>query len=110
MHKLVVLTDKESSYGFKLAGVDVFEADDPDVAKKKLIALINDDRSGIIAIDEDLMALMDERVREKIDKLYRPIVIPIPSKKKVEISDARPEYIRRLIRRAVGFDIKLGRR
>ncbi|MCL5291574.1 MAG: V-type ATP synthase subunit F [Actinobacteria bacterium] len=108
MYKLVILTKSESAFGFRLAGVDVLEANDAEEAKKQLVALINDDRSGIVAIDEDLMAQMDDRVKEKIDKLYRPIVIPIPAKDRVESSDARPEYIRRLIRRAVGFDIKLG--
>ncbi len=109
MYKLVVLTDPETSHGFRLAGVDVYEADSPESARSRLIDLINDDRSGIIAVDEDLMAVIDDRLKEKIDRLYRPIVIPIPSKKKVEITDERPEYIRRLIRRAIGFDIKLGR-
>lgn len=104
----MILTRSESSFGFRLAGVDVVEANDPEEAKRQLVALINDDRAGIIAVDDDLMAQMDDRVKEKIDKLYRPIVIPIPTKSKVESSNARPEYIRRLIRRAVGFDIKLG--
>ncbi|MHB0976412.1 MAG: V-type ATP synthase subunit F [Candidatus Aquicultorales bacterium] len=108
MYKLVILTRPESAFGFQLAGVDVVEASDADEAKKKLVALMNDDRAGIIAMDDDLLAAMDDRIKEKIDKLYRPIVIPIPAKNKVETSDARPEYIRRLIRRAVGFDIKLG--
>ncbi len=108
MFKLVVLTKPESASGFRLAGVDVCEATDAESAKRQLMALINDDRTGIIAIDDDLMAEVDERVKEKIDKLYRPIVVPIPAKNRVEPSSARPEYIRRLIRRAVGFDIKLG--
>jgi V/A-type H+-transporting ATPase subunit F len=109
LYKLVVITDRDSAYGFRLAGVDVWEADTPQEARTQLVSLINDDTSGIIAVDEDLMAALDERIKEKIDKLYRPIVIPIPSKKKVEITDERPEYLRRLIRRAIGFDIKLGR-
>ncbi len=109
MYKVIVLTDPESADGFRLAGIDVVEALTPEDARKTLISLMNDDKSGIIAVNEDFMEAIDERTREKIDKIYRPIVIPIPSKKKVEISEERREYLASLIRRAIGFDIKLSR-
>ncbi len=107
MYKLVVLTDPESAYGFKLGGVDVIEADSGEDARQKLISLINDDSSGIIAINEDFMAHIDERTRAKIDSIYRPIVVSIPSKTKIIITEERRKYLARLIRRAVGFDIRL---
>lgn len=108
MYKLIVLTDRESSYGFRLAGVDVVEAENQEEANRLLSALINDDRSGIIAVSEDFMGGIDERLRRKIDRLYRPIVIPIPAEKRIQEESDRPEYLRRLIRRAIGFDVKLG--
>ncbi|RJQ31334.1 MAG: V-type ATP synthase subunit F [Actinobacteria bacterium] len=108
MYKLLVLTNPETAHGFRLAGVEVHEAASSDEARKKLGDFLNDDRSGIIAIDEDLMAHIGERLKNKIDRIYRPIVVPIPAKKKIIIGEERAEYIRSLIRRAVGFDIKLG--
>lgn len=108
MYKLVVLTDRETAYGFRLAGVDVVEADNQEEANRLLTSLINDDRSGIIALNEEYMGGIDDRLRRKIDRLYRPLVIPIPAEKKVEGESDRADYIRRLIRRAVGFDVKLG--
>ncbi len=107
MYRVVVLTDPESAIGFKLGGVDVVAAPTPEDARRELIGLINDDRSGIIAISEDFMAAIDERTQERIDKMYRPIVVPIPSKRKLQVGEERREYLARLIRRAVGFDIKL---
>lgn len=107
MYKLVVVTNSESVFGFQLAGVDVFKADDVSEARKLLIEFINDDKTGIIAIDEDLIEAVDDRLKSKIDKLYRPIVVPIPSKKKIDVSAERALYVQSLIRRAVGFDIKL---
>lgn len=107
MYKLVVLTDPESAVGFRLAGVDVVEAVVPEDVKKKLISLINDDTAGIVAVNEDLMNFIDSRMREKIDNIYRPIVVSIPVVKKMEITPERREYIASLIRRAVGFEIKL---
>lgn len=107
MYKLVVLTDPESAVGFRLAGVDVQEAVDSEDAKKGLVSLINDDSVGIVAINEDFMEHVDPRTKEKIDRIYRPIVVPIPVVKKMELTPERREYLATLIRRAVGFDIKL---
>lgn len=107
MPKLVIITDPESAQGFRLAGVEVAEAKNPAEAQKHLISLINDDTSGIIAVSENLMGAVDEQIREKIDKIYRPIVVPIPSQKKLEMAEAHRKYLAQLIRRAVGFDIRL---
>lgn len=109
MYKLVVVTDPESAHGFRLAGVDVVEVVDAQEARGQIISLINDDDSGIVAVNEDFIAAIDDRTREKIEKIYRPVVVPIPSKKKIEVAEERREYLARLIRRAVGFDIKLRR-
>lgn len=109
MRKLVVLTDPESADGFRLAGVDVVEVKEGDrvAIKKKLVSLINDDDIGIIAINEDFTKSVDEGTRVRIDKLYRPIVVSIPSKKKLGSEDLRSAYLAEVIRKAVGFDIKV---
>ena len=44
---------------------------------------------------------------EKIDSIYRPIVIPLPIKESIEMAGERRAYLARLIHRAVGFDITL---
>lgn len=110
MYKLVVLTDPDNALGFRLAGVDVVEASSENEAREKLVALINDDTSGIIAINEGFMGAIDERTRQRIDTLYRPIVVPLPFKEKlIEGGEGRRKYLSRLVRRAVGFDITLKR-
>ena len=108
MSRLVIVTNPETSNGFRLAGVEVFEASVAEEAKNLLVDFINDDSVGIVAIDEDLMEEVDERLKDKIDKLYKPVVIPIPPKKTVEVSDTRTAYVQSIIKRAIGFDIKLG--
>lgn len=110
MYKLVVLTDPENALGFRLAGVDVEEATTVTEAREKLVALINSDTSGIIAINEGFMGAIDDRTRQRIDSLYRPIVVPLPLKEKlVEGGEGRRSYLSRLVRRAIGFDITLKR-
>lgn len=110
MFKLVVLTDPDTATGFKLSGVDTYSATDLSEARKILNTLINDDKSGIIAVNEEFLNAIDERTRQKIDALYRPIIVPLPVKKKVLLPEERRTYLSRLIRRAVGFDLTLRRR
>lgn len=109
MYKLVVLTDADTADGFRLAGVDVTVAESPEEARKALSSLVDDDDSGIIAVNERLMSGIDERLRKKIDSIYRPIVVSLPIREKLEIGEDHRAYLSRLIRRAIGFDITLRR-
>ncbi len=106
MYKFIVVTDPDSAPGFRLAGVDVLEASNLDEAKKIIPPLIYKDDTGIIAISQDLMSVLDEKLLEKIDKTYRPIIIPIPSRLK---GISRTSYIERLLQRAIGYNIVIRR-
>ena len=109
MYKLVVLTDTDSADGFRLAGVDVDIVDTPEATRARLISLLDDDATGIIAVHERLMTAVDERIQRKIDSIYRPIVVSLPIREKLEIGEDHRAYLSRLIRRAIGFDITLRR-
>jgi len=109
LYKLVVLTDKDTADGFRLAGVDVFAVDSGQEARNTLARLINEDSSGIIAINESYISAIDERLQKKIDSIYRPIVIPLPVREMLGPGEERRMYLARLIRRAIGFDITLRR-
>ncbi len=109
MYKLVVLTDSDTADGFRLAGVAVLVADSDEMARKQLNALIDDESSGIIAVNEKMMAAIDERTQRKIDSIYRPIIISLPIKERLEMGEDHRAYLARLIRRAIGFDITLRR-
>ena len=109
MYKVVVLTDPDTADGFRLAGVDVQIVESNDMARKQLNALLDDDSSGIIAVNEKMMAAIDERTQKKIDSIYRPIVISLPIKEQLEMGEDHRAYLSRLIRRAIGFDITLRR-
>lgn len=109
MRKLVVLTDPESADGFRLAGVEVLEVAEGDRVKikKELVDLINDDDVGVVAINDNFMSGVDEGTRARIDKLYRPIIVAIPAKTRLDVGEARTSYLAKMIRRAVGFDLKV---
>ncbi len=107
MYKVMVITDPESADGFRLSGVEVIEVEDGEKARAKLAELLDDDMVGVIAFSSEFTPFIDERTQQKIDRIYRPIVVPIPSKKRVNVI-GRADYLRGLIRRAIGFEIKLG--
>ena len=109
MYKVLVLTDTDTADGFRLAGVDVLIADSPEAARVQLASLVDTDSSGIIAVNERLMSGIDERLRKKIDSIYRPIVVSLPIREKLEMGEDHRAYLSRLIRRAIGFDITLRR-
>ncbi len=106
MYKFVVVTDPDTAPGFRLAGVDVLEASSLDEAKKIISPLIYKDDTGIVAINEDFMTVLDEKLMDKIAKTYRPIIISIPSRAK---GVDRSSYIERLLRRAIGYNIVIRR-
>lgn len=109
MHKLIVLTDPDTADGFRLAGVSVTTAESPEDARKQLASLIDEDESGIIAVNERLMSAIDDRLQKKIDSIYRPIVVSLPIREQLEVGEDHRAYLSRLIRRAIGFDITLRR-
>jgi len=106
LYKFVVVTDLDTASGFRLAGVDVLEAPTIEEAKRIITSLLFKDDTGIVAVNEDFIDAMDEKVMERIEKTYRPIVIPIPSRaRRVD----RAGYIERLLRRAIGYKIVVRR-
>ena len=109
MYRLVVLTDTDTADGFRLAGVNVDVVDSPEAARARLASLLDDDATGIIAVNEQFMSAIDERIQKKIDSIYRPIVVSLPIREKLEIGEDHRAYLSRLIRRAIGFDITLRR-
>ena len=98
MLKFVVVTDQDSAIGFRLAGVDVVEAASPEEARSVLTALEKKGEAGIVAINEDVLNALDEKFREKLEKLRSPIVIPIPSR---AVGIDKRSYIERLLRKAL---------
>jgi V/A-type H+-transporting ATPase subunit F len=106
MYKYVIVTDPDTAAGFRLAGVEVIEVSTPEEAKKAIPPLLNADDTGIIGISEEFMSVLDPELLASIEKTYRPIIIPIPSRAKKVVSET---YIERLLRRAIGYNIVVRR-
>jgi V/A-type H+-transporting ATPase subunit F len=107
MYKVIVLTDPETADGFRLAGVDVFEVETPAEATREVSRLLEDPKTGILAINEAFFMGLDERIQKRIESTYRPIVVSLPIKEKLGAVGERRAFLARLVHRAVGFDVTL---
>jgi V/A-type H+-transporting ATPase subunit F len=104
MYKFIVVTDPDTAAGFRLSGVEVMEAADPQEARKIIPPLLLRDDTGIIAVNEEYIQLLDEKLIARIERTYRPIILPIPVHFK---GGAGPGYLERLLRRAIGYNVVL---
>lgn len=109
MYRVVVITDHQMADGFRLGGVDVTEANNVDDARDAVAGLLDDERSGIIALDARFEDAIDAGLERRIDAVYRPMVVILPLRDRLDRDAGATDRLTRLIRRAVGFDVSLKR-
>ena len=106
MYRFVVVTDQDRASGFRLAGVEVMLASTREEALKVIPPLLYRDDIGIVAVNEEYLLSLDEKLKDRIEQMHHPLIIPIPSKSR-EID--RRTYLERLMRKAIGCNIVLKR-
>jgi len=104
---MIILTDSETASGFRLAGVEVREAD-PEGAQRALEELIEADVYGLVAVDEALVADPNRASARIMRGRELPVLLSMPSLGAAfaEGADAT-DYMKQLVRSAIGFDVKL---
>lgn len=110
MKKIAFVTPSDADYGFRLTGIRhyPFETDSLEDALRKIMA---DPETGLLVIDERMLAVHDERQgvpEERLRELERQwqgilLILPSPGKPPPEAED----YAARLIRRAIGYHVRL---
>ena len=107
MSRLMVITTPDLAPGYQLAGVETFAVQNSVEAERRLRQLLAAGEASLIAVRQDLLRGIDERLQRQFDTSYRPIVVAIPSAANAASAEARTQYITELIRRAIGFHITL---
>jgi V/A-type H+/Na+-transporting ATPase subunit F len=104
MYKVAVITDPETATGFRLAGVEVREADSPERALD-LIREFANAGYGLLAVNEDLLRGTDDARTRLLRGRDLPLIVPLPpARANLESGEA---YISRLVKEHIGFAVKL---
>jgi len=104
MKQIVVVTPADARRGFALGGVTQLTTV-PEELPAMLGQLTREPETGVMIVDERLLT---ERAREEIAALERHwpgLVIVLPSPGKAVA--AEEDYVLRLIRRAIGYQVRL---
>ncbi len=106
MKKISVITPPDAEYGFGLAGISRYGAG-PEEAEEILGKIVAEPDTGLIIIDERILRGMSEEKIREMEKRWEGIllVLPSPVKPSADIED----YAERLIRKAVGYHVRLER-
>ncbi|HZW98698.1 MAG TPA: V-type ATP synthase subunit F [Trueperaceae bacterium] len=104
---MVVLTDSETATGYRLAGVEVRETTQ-DEAVRELEEIITSESYALVAVDEGLVPDPVRATERTMRGRDLPVLLSVPSLGAAfsESADAT-EYMKELVRSAIGFDIKL---
>jgi V/A-type H+/Na+-transporting ATPase subunit F len=104
MYKVAVITDTETATGFRLAGVEVREADSPERALELIREYMNAGY-GLLAVNEDLLRGTDDARTRLLRGRDLPLIVPLPpARANLESGEA---YISRLVKEHIGFTVKL---
>ncbi len=108
MPKMTVLTDSETASGFRLAGVEVHEAT-IESAQATLEGIISSNEYGLVVVDEGLIEDPNKATERAMRGRNLPVIMPLPGLGSAfdEEADDAAEYMKNLVRSAIGFDIKL---
>lgn len=109
MGRIVALVDEDTALGFKLAGIEVQMSNNLEEMKQGVQTVLSNREVRIVILDETLFRQLPERLEKKLEESIAPIFIPIPTIKLWRGVVRPEEYVARLIRRAIGYQIKIRR-
>lgn len=109
MHACTVISDADAVVGFRLAGVEALAAAGPEEAERLLRARIGGGATAIVLINQGFLDGFSLVMRHKLERLGLPLVIPIPICSGGWREERSEDYILGIIRRAIGFQMRIGR-
>lgn len=108
-YRIAAVVNEDLGRGLSLTGVEILPANDSEQA----LTLLRDAQKrrtwGIIIVDEALLEGVDERERTALFERTIPLVIAIPAALRWrDVEEAgSDEFVARLIRRAVGYQLNI---
>lgn len=105
MSRLLVITHPTVVTGFQLAGVDAHSAEDAYAAQELIEAWLAAGETGLLAIDDDLLAAMDPALIRRLQAAEDLPYLAIPGNVPPGTQGTRQHYIAEMVRRTTGFHI-----
>ncbi len=104
-YRILVVVNSEIGPGFKLSGVDVVSPSTAQEAEAIIEKEMQSDRYGIIILDENFLEKFSEKTKNEVLDSVVPLIVPVNLSR---VSQESPEeYLENVVRRAVGFQIKV---
>lgn len=104
MKKIVFITLGDAEFGFQLTGAIQHVAE-----KENLMDVLNyataDPDAGLLVVDERLLAGSNDDTMREIEKVWSGILVVLPSPERP--GAVTEDYALRLIRRAIGYHVRL---
>jgi V/A-type H+-transporting ATPase subunit F len=109
MARVIALTDPETAMGFRLAGIETLVAREADEARRILEELLEKKEPGVVIFDENYLTAIPEKIHKRIEESLKPLFVPVPHVRSWQEGERKEEYLARLLRRAIGYQIKIRR-
>lgn len=109
MSHVIAVMDREAGLGYRLAGIDVREAATPEEMGQHAEALAGDPGARLVILDEELFRGLPRGTRKKLEESRSPVFVPVPSLPLRKGALRPEEHVARLMRRAVGYQVRIRR-
>ena len=109
MSEILVIGEPEIIEGFALTGARIRPESDPVRAERLVEQLMRSADAGIIVVTESLFEKIPEKTRIRAEATARPIFVSLPRPAGIEAWGGREDLISRIIRRAIGYRLKVRR-
>lgn len=109
MARILALVRHDLASGFALTGVDVQSVSDARELRRALSAAAGGPRYGMVVVEEELMATLEDTERASFAAVVVPLIIEVSGELAwTEAAEGPSEdYVARLIRRAVGYQLNI---
>lgn len=103
---VAVVSTSAVAAGFRLAGLEVLEAEDPVEARNALVELSTDPEVGVALVQEELVEDVIGLERE-LARGGGLTLVPFPGPLWAERPEGPRDFVARILRRAVGYRVRL---
>lgn len=108
MKKVIVLTSPDAAHGFRLSGIEHMPAKKDEVYEK-IKKCLEDKELGLIILEEGLIKFLPEDFLSMLEKSQSPMFAILPSPIRAGKKEAIEDYTLRLIRKAIGYQLRIKR-